>query len=102
MLNWSIGVCTAVSCEMDAAVGTATSAAAAATPSPPPPPPLPGRAGYLGFGSFHGDNVEVMVNDPGWQEPPNPCEMPVAELEALAATPFGAPFRRHYLIDFER
>ncbi len=57
------------------------------------------RAGYQNFGSFHTDNVEVLVRDQSWVPPENWVREP---LHISLAPGFGAPFRQHFLIDFTR
>ena len=61
--------------------------------------------GYRGFGSFHSENVEEMIEAacrPSWTAP----EVPPAVLEAVSLrhdTPvsYGAPMRQHFLLSSE-
>lgn len=63
----------------------------------PPQPPKPLRPSPV---CCRSENVEEMAGDTLWQPPPNPCEQPGGQ--NLSEYPFGAPFRRHFLIDFGR
>lgn len=57
------------------------------------------RPGYQGFGSFHSDNVEVLVAAAAagcWQPPANPCAV-----DLIRPPPaFGTRMRSQFLIDF--
>lgn len=88
-------------------------------PTKPQPPP-PERAGYRGFGSFHSDDVEVLIRqDDAVYCPPalpfdDPAESPTVAAAAAASSSsstssnshdrnvqWGAAARSHFLIDFQ-
>jgi hypothetical protein len=87
----------------------ATSAAA-----PPAGAPRPGASGPTqaplagGFGSFYSGDVEALIRLPRdqYRPPPRPFPLPHAicgpgAAAALAARPFGASFRRDFLVEFD-
>jgi hypothetical protein len=66
--------------------------------------PAPARTGYQGFGSWHTEDVEVLIrqNDAEYI-PPAPLFPDPAGLAAAScpASSFGIMARRHFLIDFQ-
>ena len=66
------------------------------------------QASSTGLGSraafLAAEDPELLIRDPGWEPPPNACQAALGLPAGGAATaePFGAPFHRHFLIDFSQ
>jgi hypothetical protein len=61
------------------------------------------RKGYLGFGSFHSDNIESLLEQDAssYKPPPLPFDDPASDTALrLTCTDFGAAARRCFRIDF--
>ena len=90
-----------------AAAAAAADSAAAATSTTAPVPGVK-ATGYLGFGSFHSDNVEELmaIPDEAYVPPPPPRRRAPAEVVAAACAgsggrppAFGAAMRAQYYLD---
>jgi hypothetical protein len=60
------------------------------------------KTGYQGFGSFHSDDVEVLVRQPDSSYEPPHRPFDVDDLfHDLETCEIGASMRQHYMIDFD-